>query len=172
MKALLLALTTFLAGSCAHASSTPPSRNAVPLPARTSLPQPPASEWGLPELYTAINARRLGHGLPPLRVDRGLCAVAERASSDYQRLGRGSERIILGLIKQNLEGFGLSFARVSEAVATDADVHSTSKFLDAAPEFMGAALDPSMVYVGLSVSPAPPPVGPQGGYSVVLTLGG
>jgi len=154
-----------LLACCAH-SATPPAP--IPLPPPTSLPQLPLLEkqpWGMPELFDALNAQRQRNHAPPLQIDRGLCVVAERADSEYQRLGRGAEQRVLSLLNQDLQGFGLSFSRTLAAVVVVEEVSDAPSLLS------DAALDPNMMYAGLVVGTAPDPVGPRGGYSVVLALG-
>jgi hypothetical protein len=153
--------------ACACASTPPPAPVATPAqppPQPLSLPPLIDPPWDMPDLFRALNAQRSAAGAAPLRIDRGLCAVAERAQSEYQQLGRGAEQRVLGLLNQDLQGFGLSFERTLAAVVVVEEVRE-------APTLLSAALDPSMAYAGLVVGPAPPPVGPRGGYSVVLALG-
>ena len=163
-----IALFLLCVCACAHPSvvtamqPTKAAQRAPLLPTPTSPVVSPS--WDLPELFRALNAQRLDNGASPLRIDRGLCAVAERANAEYQRLGRGAEQRVLGLINQDLQGFGLSFSQTRAAVVVVEEVRE-------APGLLEAALDPTMAYAGLFVAPAPRPVGPRGGYAVVLALG-
>lgn len=158
----------FLMLACACASSPPPAPVATlsqPPPVQPSPPLPLFEQhWDMPDLFQALNTQRRVYGAAPLRIDRGLCAVAERAQAEYRHLGRGAEQRVLGLLNQDLQGFGLSFEKTIAAVVVVEEVRD-------APRLLSAALDPNMAYAGLVVGPAPPPVGPRGGYSVVLALG-
>jgi 3'-phosphoadenosine 5'-phosphosulfate sulfotransferase len=113
----------------------------------------------------AINRQRRVVGAPALRIDRGLCAVAERATAAYQRLGRGNEKEVDKLLKRDLEGLALTFERTKTAVATIEELRHAPQ------QLLRAAMDPSMAYAGIVIGPPPPPVAPRGGYSVVLALG-
>jgi hypothetical protein len=159
-----LFILLLLAG-CTHALPPPIAATLSP-PARPPSQLPLATRpWGVPELLDAINTKRRSNGSAPLRIDRGLCVVAERAHAEYRRLGRGAEQRVLGLLNQDLQGFGLSFARTLAAVAVVEEVREATQVLGE------AALDPNMAYAGLVVGLSPPPTGPRGGYSVVLALG-
>lgn len=152
--------------ACAHAPAAaaaprpqPPPKPFSPLPSAVITP-----EWELPELLDAINRQRRIVGAPALRIDRGLSAVAERANAEYRRVGRGRERQVNNLLDRDLEGFALTFVETQSAVIAVEE-------LQQAPPLLHAAMNPSMAYAGIVIGPAPPPVGPRGGYSVVLALG-
>jgi hypothetical protein len=161
----LYTLLVFLM-ACAHAPTAAAASRPKPSPIHSS-PPPNAvltQPWEMPELFDALNLHRRMAGAPALRIDRGLCAVAERATAEYRRLGRGAEPRVLALLNQDLQGFALTFDTTRAAVVIVEE-------LQQAPQLLHAALDPSMAYAGLVIGPAPPPVGPRGGYSVVLALG-
>jgi hypothetical protein len=115
-------------------------------------------------LWDALNAARRDGGAAPLRLDRSLCVVAERAQDEFWRLGRGSEDSVYVELERDLQGFNLSFTRTRAVIRV-------VKELRDAPQLLSAALDPELKYGGLVVAPAPPPTGPHDGYSVVLALG-
>ena len=115
-------------------------------------------------LYEHLNRERERRHAPALRIDRGLALVAQVSAGEYRRLGLGAEARVLAAADRDLSAFSLTFARTVSAVMF-------AERLDQASAALGVALDPSMRWVGVGVVPAPPPVGPRGGYAVVLTLG-
>lgn len=167
----LLTLSALTLLACASTAPAPSARTTRAL-AQHSEPEhrhpqqaaPPLPAWGAPELLDAINRRRQDRGAQPLRIDRGLCVVAERANDAYQRLGRGSEQHVLAWTNQDLQGSALSFERVITMVLF---FQSPAE----AQQLLSAALDPRVLYAGVAISQVPPPMGGRGGYSVVMALG-
>jgi hypothetical protein len=115
-------------------------------------------------LIDALNGERQARHLQPLRVDRGLAAVAQATAGEYRRLGRGNDARLLAAADRELQAFSLTFAHTFSAVMF-------AERIDEAAKGLGIALDPAAQWVGVAVVQAPPPVGPRGGYGVVLTLG-
>jgi hypothetical protein len=115
-------------------------------------------------LYQALNRERESRHTPALRIDRGLALVAQTTAGEYRRLGRGSEGQLLAAADRELQSFSLTFGTTRSVVLF-------VERLEQAPSALDAALDPNMRWVGVGVVHSPPPVGPRGGYGVVLTLG-
>lgn len=118
----------------------------------------------MPRLVHSINDARLARGAPVLRIDRGLALVAQGASEEYQRLGRGFERRVAEQASAELRAFSLLFARVAAVVVF-------VERLDQALAALTPALDPEMRFLGAVVAKSPPPTSARGGYGVVVTLG-
>jgi hypothetical protein len=163
---LLVAMT-----ACAAAPPKPPvlahTEPVSPAPrARARAMEPTAlTPWEAEvALFEALNRERDGRHTPPLHIDRGLALVAQVTAGEYRRLGRGAEARLIAAADHDLAGFAMTFEHTLSAVCF-------AERLEEAAAALGVALDPSMHWVGIAVVPAPPPVGPRGGYGVVLTLG-
>ena len=125
----------------------------------------------MPTVLNQLNAARVARGAQPLRIDRGLALVAQRASAHYQRVGAGLDRRAakrLGLVDRvagdaagELAAFSLVFSSVRALIVCLDD-------LEQAADAMQAALDPAWHYAGLTVARSP---GPDAGFAAVLMLG-
>jgi hypothetical protein len=109
-------------------------------------PVPRDTYLAVPQLLQFVNQARAARGLDPVRLDRVLCAVAQRgARSFFQHGGRGAEqRTALG-ISQELNRFHAVYRRVTTAVLAVPAIEA------AAPEAVQPVLDPTMLYAGIAV---------------------
>jgi hypothetical protein len=118
----------------------------------------------MPKLFYALNAARANRGASPLRIDRGLALIAQRAATTYQKIGRGLEQRVAAQADADLCSFSLVFERVAAAVVFVENI-------DEAVRVLQPALDPEMQFIGLDVAQGPPPTSPQAGFAVVATVG-
>lgn len=166
---LLLVLSTVACAS--HANQPPPmpiSRAQMAAVPRSRPAQPPPlldPRDAEVALYELLNRERERRNIAPLRIDRGLALVAQTTAGEYRRLGRGSEARLQVAADHDMVSFSLTFP------VTRSACFFTEALNDSLALHLEKALDPAMHWVGVGVVHSPPPVGPRGGYGVVLTLG-
>lgn len=60
----------------------------TPLPSITKTPKPSSVEWGGPELWEAVNKRRIEYGVNPLNSRSELCTIASIRLNELLDLGK------------------------------------------------------------------------------------
>lgn len=123
---------------------TPPMLRPAPqTPTQTDDPY-----LAIPALLAMINRTRAERGAAPLRLDRALCAVAQRGAAAFvQHGGRGAEQRTAVGIADELDRFRRIYVRVATVVFATKGLSP-----EVAPSLQ-PALDPEMLSCGIAVEP-------------------
>lgn len=124
---------------------TPSPEPVLPAAARVSPDSDEDPYLAVPRVLDGLNRARAAQGVAPVRLDRALCALAQRGTAIFfQYGGHGAETRTANVLADELDRFRHVYLRVRTAVLAPPSLSAVAGALQ-------PAMDADWAYVGIAV---------------------
>src|SRR5438067_795342 len=134
-------------------------------PPRAPPPERSGGDPGVPGVEARIARLRAQHGLPPLRRDAELDAVAELHSREMARTGTFAHVLASdGSVGDRLDRAGYTRKAAGENIGLSETPLAAHEGIESSPAHLANLLDPRFSHLGLGIARGPSPDGSEGIY--------